>query len=220
MQTALTPQETAAFVQDGAVVRRAFVPGRLVDRVRSSVDGWYRTEMDPALISSYTQRTFAPDLGNDHDVLALFHESGVADLVTSLVPEIEPVVTAQIQIRVPESDTDITQPEKAMHVDGVSCPHLDPSELRTFTLLVGVVLSEIADSGGGALRYVPGGHVDMAEWFRTEWSIGMTDQVPPRIDAEQGTPLLGSPGDVLAQPPDESDGIEETTLPTSLLPRG
>jgi hypothetical protein len=197
MQTALTPQETAAFARDGAIVRRTFVPDRLVDRVRSSVDGWYRTEMDPALIDSYTQRTFAPDLGNDHDVLALFHESGVADLVTSLVPEIEPVVTAQIQIRVPESDAGITQPEKAMHVDGVACPHLDPSELRTFTLLVGVVLSEIADSDGGALRYVRGGHLDMAEWFRTEWSVGMTDQVPPRIDAEQGAPLLGSPGDVL-----------------------
>jgi ectoine hydroxylase-related dioxygenase (phytanoyl-CoA dioxygenase family) len=37
----------------------------------------------------------------------------------------------------------------------------------------------------------------MAEWFRTEWSLGMTDQVPPHIDAEQGTPFLGKPGDVL-----------------------
>jgi hypothetical protein len=214
MQTALTPQETAAFARDGAVIRRAFVADHLVNRVRSSIDDWYRTEMDPALINSYTQRTFAPNLGNDHDVLALFHESGVADLVTSLVPEIEPVATAQIQIRVPESDTGITQPEKAMHVDGVACPHLDPSELRTFTLLAGVVLSEIADSDGGALRYVRGGHLEMAEWFRTEWSIGLTDQVPPRIDAEQGTALLGSPGDVLLMHHLVPHAVGRNTSPT------
>lgn len=197
MPIALTPQEKAAFVRDGAVIRRALVSTNLVDRAQSMVDSWYRTEMNPALINSYTQRTFAPDLGYHRDVLALFHESGVADLVTSLVPDIEPVTTAQIQIRVPESSTNTAQPEKAMHVDGVACPHLDPSELRTFTLLVGVVLSDIADAGGGALRYIPGGHLDMAEWFRTEWSMGVTDQVPPHIDAAHGTALLGSPGDVL-----------------------
>ncbi|BCB74537.1 hypothetical protein Pflav_009470 [Phytohabitans flavus] len=161
------------------------------------VDAWYRAEMEPALIGSYTQRTFAPELADHHDLHALFHESGVANLVTSLVDDVQPVTTAQIQIRVPESDAGIVQPEKAMHVDGVACPHLDPDELRTFTLLVGVVLSDITEPHAGPLRNVPGGHLRMAEWFRTEWSLGLTDQVPPQIDAEHGTPLLGMPGDVL-----------------------
>ena len=65
------------------------------------------------------------------------------------------------------------------------------------SLLVGVVLSDISDPAGGALRDVPGGHLTMAEWFRTEWSLGITDQVPPQVDAMTGTPLLGKPGDVL-----------------------
>jgi ectoine hydroxylase-related dioxygenase (phytanoyl-CoA dioxygenase family) len=103
----------------------------------------------------------------------------------------------QIQIRVPEADLVTIQPEKAMHVDGVACPHLDPDELRTFSLLVGVALSDVGDPAGGALRYVPGGHLRMSEWFRSEWSLGITDQVPPQIDAEGGVPFLGVPGDVL-----------------------
>ena len=193
----LSPQEKTEFMRDGAIVRRGFVPAHLVDRARSIIDAWYRTEMEPGLIGSYTQRTFAPELGGHHDLLALFHESGVADLVTSLVDDVQPVSTVQIQIRVPGSNAGIVQPDKAMHVDGVACPHLDPDELRTFSLLVGVVLSEINDPRAGALRYVPGGHLRMAEWFRTEWSMGLTDQVPPPIDAEHGTPLLGVPGDVL-----------------------
>ena len=37
----------------------------------------------------------------------------------------------------------------------------------------------------------------MAEWFRSVWSLGLTDQVPPHVDAEEGVPFVGKPGDVL-----------------------
>lgn len=89
------------------------------------------------------------------------------------------------------------QPVKAMHVDGVSCPHLDPAELRTFSLLAGIPLSGVTSPDGGALHYLPGGHLRMSRWFASEWSLGITDQVPPAIDAETGTPFLGRTGDLL-----------------------
>ncbi len=195
--TSITRQEKAEFLRDGTIIRRGLVPPQLVSRARAMIDDWYQTGMEPERISAYTERTFAPELGSDRDVLALYHESGVGDLVAALIGETQPIAKAQIQIRVPESSAAGNQPAKAMHVDGVACPHLDPAELRTFTLLVGVVLSDVTDPIGGALRYVQGGHLRMADWFRTEWSAGLTDQVPPHIDAEQGTPLLGTPGDVL-----------------------
>jgi hypothetical protein len=197
MPAAVTAQERADFIRDGIIVRRGFVPSGLINQARSRIDDWYHTEMCPDLVDSYTQRTFAPDLSGHPDLLALFHDSGVSDLVTSLIPAVQPVSTTQIQIRVPDSETTTAQPPKAMHVDGVACPHLDPAELRTFTLLAGVVLSEVSDPQSGALRFVPGGHHHMAKWFQSEWSMGMTEQVPPHIDSERGTPLLGQPGDVL-----------------------
>lgn len=161
------------------------------------VTDWYRTDMDQSRLVDYTQRTFAPGLGSHPDLLALFTHSGVADIVRELVGDFTPITTTQIQLRVPEAWLHQMQPDKAMHVDGVACPHLEPAELRTFSLLVGVVLSDISNLAGGALRYIPGGHLHMAEWFRTEWSLGITDQVPPHIDAERGIPFLGKPGDVL-----------------------
>jgi hypothetical protein len=185
------------FTDDGLIIKRRFVPQHLVARATELINDWYRTELDSARLVDYTQRTFAPDLSSHPDILALFTESGAADLARELLGEFSPVTTTQIQIRVPDRHLDRPQPIKAMHVDGVACPHLDPAELRTFSLLVGVPLSDITDTAGGALRYVPGGHHRMAEWFRAEWSLGITDQVPPRIAAETGTPLLGGPGDVL-----------------------
>jgi ectoine hydroxylase-related dioxygenase (phytanoyl-CoA dioxygenase family) len=193
----LTPAQLAAFIRDGAVVLRDAVAPRLVARARSPIDEWYRTEMDTGLIETYTQRTFAPDHSDHPDLLALFHRSGIDNVVQSMIGQIAPVAAVQIQIRVPESQLPSAQPEKAMHVDGVACPHLDPNELRTFTLLVGVVLSDVNDATAGALRYVPGGHRQMAEWFRTEWALGISDQVPPHVDAARGTALTGKPGDVL-----------------------
>jgi hypothetical protein len=193
----LTMDELATFASDGMIVRRDFVPTFLVERATSLIDRWYRAEMDQSKLVDYTQRTFAPELTGDPQILALFDQSGASGLVAELIGDFNPVITSQVQIRVPESELEQAQPAKAMHVDGVACPHLDPAELRTFSLLVGVVLSDVSDPDGGALRYVRGGHLSMAEWFRTEWSIGLTDQVPPQLDVEQGIPFLGKPGDLL-----------------------
>jgi ectoine hydroxylase-related dioxygenase (phytanoyl-CoA dioxygenase family) len=193
----LTPNELGAFTRDGMIAKRAFVAAALVERAASLVNAWYRNDMDQGQLATYTQRTFAPDLSSHPDLLALFAKSAVSDLANELVGEFSPVTTVQIQIRIPQADLAQGQPAKEMHVDGVACPHLDPAELRTFSLLVGLVLSDISDPTAGALRYVPGGHLRMAEWFRSEWSLGLTDQVPPHIDAQEGTPFLGAPGDVL-----------------------
>jgi hypothetical protein len=193
----LHADEWAAFATNGIIIKRGFVSPDLVNRAVALITDWYCTEMNQALLANYTQRTFAPELGSHPDILALFAQSGVVGLVRDLVGDFAPITTTQIQIRVPQTALQQVQPDKAMHVDGVACPHLDPAELRTFSLLVGVVLSDISDPAGGALRYVPGGHVRMAQWFGTEWSLGITDQVPPHIDAEQGVAFLGKPGDVL-----------------------
>lgn len=100
----LTTEELAAFTTDGVLAKRGFVPTDLIQRATSLIADWYRNRMDPTEIISYTQRTFAPELGSHPDLLALFTSSGVLDVVTSLVGAFAPVTTAQIQIRVPESE--------------------------------------------------------------------------------------------------------------------
>ncbi|WP_335989978.1 phytanoyl-CoA dioxygenase family protein [Glycomyces sp. MUSA5-2] len=193
----LTPNEKSTFIREGMLIRRNAVAPELISRARELVDDWYHEAMDPALIDGYTQRTFAPEFKSHPDLLALFAQSPAAELAAELLGTFRPVATMQLQIRVPEGRLSTPQPEKSMHVDGVACPHLDPNELRTFSLLAGVVLSDITDPQGGALHYQPGGHQAMSEWFQSEWSQGLTKQVPPELDAQSGTPFLGRPGDLL-----------------------
>jgi hypothetical protein len=192
-----TDTEKAEFKRDGLIIRRGIVGPDLTAPATALIDEWYREQMNPDRIADHTQRTFAPHLGNHPALLNLLTASGAIQLATGLLGQISPVTTAQIQIRIPGRDLPGAQPAKAMHVDGVSCPHLDPDELRTFSLLVGIPLSDINDPRGGALHFQRGGHLSMSQWFATQWSLGITEQVPPDIDATTGTPFLGAAGDVL-----------------------
>ncbi|GGJ90509.1 hypothetical protein GCM10010123_20420 [Pilimelia anulata] len=194
----LTATQLDAFAQTGALTVRGAVPPSLTSPAIGLITDWYCNDLQPDQIAEYTHRTFAAHLGDHQALLALFHDSGAVDLATELLGDIAPVTTAQIQVRIPAAAAP-HQPVKAMHVDGVACPHLDPAELRTFSLLVGVLLSDITDPDGGAMHYQPSGHRLMAAWFRNEWNRGVTAQTPPHIDTQRGTPLLGHVGDLHLQ---------------------
>jgi Phytanoyl-CoA dioxygenase (PhyH) len=189
----LTSQDREQFRRDGILLKPGAVQPALVQRAYERIWAWYGRAYDPADIDAYTQTTFAPELGSHPDLLAAYTDSGLAAIAAALTgASLSDVRTVQIQIRLPEG---AAQPAKAMHVDGVSCPHLDPRELRTFTLLAGILLTKVPGTNHGALRYVPGGHHEMAAWFRTTWQRGIAAQTPPEIDQQSGTPVLGSPGD-------------------------
>ncbi|MFF0493930.1 phytanoyl-CoA dioxygenase family protein [Nocardia sp. NPDC004068] len=193
----LTAQEREQFIENGVLVKRSAIPAEVVRPAQSLIADWIARGDWHKQVKQYTQRTFAPELESHPRILELYSYPWVSEAVRALVAKPCAVEKAQIQIRLPDAWLSDQQPIKAMHVDGVACPHLDPRELRTFSLLVGVVLSDINDPNGGPLRYQTGGHLRMAEWFRDEWSLGITDQTPPDIGNTQGHPFFGAPGDVL-----------------------
>lgn len=188
--------ELERFVDDGVLIRHGLINGTLLTRAADLVDGWLREAYDAERLTAYTNRSFAPELEEHPDLLALYHDSGIAGLVGQLLhpASCAPVPRAQIQIRLPDG---AEQPVKAMHVDGVSCPHLEPSDLRTFTLIVGVVLSGSATADAGALHYLPGGHRRMARYFAEDWVLGQAAQTPRDVDVQDGIPLTAEPGDVI-----------------------
>ncbi|WP_145502622.1 phytanoyl-CoA dioxygenase family protein [Streptomyces sp. CFMR 7] len=188
--------EQSLFVDDGVLVRRGLVHGNLLSRARDLVGGWLNEAYDPARLTAYTERSFAPELEDHPDLLALYQHSGLVELAEDLLRPswIAPVTRTQIQIRLPHG---AEQPVKRMHVDGVSCPHLEPSDLRTFSFIIGVVLEGSATADAGALHYVPGGHHRMARYFAADWVLGQPAQTPDDIDAQDGTAFIAEPGDVI-----------------------
>ncbi|MGW4412393.1 phytanoyl-CoA dioxygenase family protein [Nonomuraea sp. NPDC004702] len=195
----LSTADQHTFIRDGLLIRRGLIPGHLLAAAQARIDDWYQHDLNTARIATYTQRTFAPELGNHPDLLGLYTGSDACHLAEALLApaRLAPVTSVQVQIRIPAAALTTTQPVKTMHVDGVACPHLDPRELRTFTLLVGALLSPIETADDGALHYLPGGHHRMARWFAGERADDTVEQVPADVEAEPGVALLGEVGDVI-----------------------
>jgi ectoine hydroxylase-related dioxygenase (phytanoyl-CoA dioxygenase family) len=191
--------EAERFAEEGVIIRCQLVQPELIAHAREAIEAWSRNSCNASQIETYTQKTFAPELGSDPALLNIYRQSGLERLAASLVmPDlVQPVTTAQVQIRIPEGQGGSQQPVKALHVDGVACPHLDACELRTFTLLAGVMITETASREAGALEYVPGAHLDMARWFREEWKPGAPEQVPSWLTGQPRAHFCGRPGDVI-----------------------
>jgi len=188
--------ERMDFIRNGAIVRR----GAVSPAVASDAFEYIRTvygngTADAEAISTYTNTTFVPALRSDAALLNLYDRSGLRELAESLLApaRAQLLSTLQVQIRLPFE----TQPPKALHIDGVACPHLPATELRTFTLLAGVLLTDLAMPDGGALHYATGGHVEMAKWFRAGWPPLANEQVPSHIAIRPTTPFVGRAGDVI-----------------------
>jgi hypothetical protein len=197
--TVPTEEDYRNFAHHGAIVKPGLLAPTAIDSARRHVERWLNEAFDPRQLGRYTQTTFAPELESHPDLLRLYTSSPARSLAEALIHPhtFRDVRKAQVQVRLPNRRTAAPQPTKAMHVDGVACPHLDPRELRTFTLLVGILLTPVPDTASGALRFVRGGHLLMAEWFRTTWRPGTPEQTPSDIADRDSEPFLGEPGDVI-----------------------
>ncbi|MGW0475886.1 hypothetical protein [Streptomyces coeruleorubidus] len=54
--------ERRRFVDDGVLIRRGLVHGAVLSKARALVGGWLAEAYDPARLTAYTERSFAPEL--------------------------------------------------------------------------------------------------------------------------------------------------------------
>lgn len=120
-----------------------------------------------------------PELMAHRSIVALFRDSGAADVVAELVggPGLHPVHAGQIALRFPgamcvDEGGHVATPgwDLAWHIDGMpgALPHMKPGRLDTFTALVGVCLQDVTrDLQGNFIAY-PGSHWLIQEHFRRQ----------------------------------------------------
>ncbi|RDI73534.1 Phytanoyl-CoA dioxygenase (PhyH) [Gaiella occulta] len=196
-----TAEQKAAFARTGAVAVRKAVPRAQIDRIHRDLLEWLvQAPDDPDAIAAYTRRTFAEDMSERPEILALFYDSPLVDLASSLVEplELENVERAQVQVRLPERAGGAAQPEKPVHVDGLWCGHLPSGTLNSFSMLVGIAASQVATSSG-PLRFIPGGHLLVADWIRTHGDAPPGDgyEAPEPIRTKLSQNFVAEPGDAI-----------------------
>jgi Phytanoyl-CoA dioxygenase (PhyH) len=164
----LTDDQRETFAREGFVVIPDVVDRAHIDAALHLINYWLDDRYDSAKRWTYFAQSYAPEFQKDPAIMGLFGESGVAELAAELVgrPILAPE-QGQIALRYPIAPGGAPL-VLGPHVDGVATKLNrvpDDGKIHGFTLLAGVMLSDVPAAGNGNFTLWPGSHLSLARWF-------------------------------------------------------
>ncbi|HEY2941933.1 MAG TPA: phytanoyl-CoA dioxygenase family protein [Vicinamibacteria bacterium] len=193
----LSAEQKESLLEDGYVRVPAVVPAPPLAAALKAINHSLGQGLPPAEMPVFRSRSFCPELQRAAVILDLLRATPAWVLAESLLGEggVEPVRSGQIALAFPQ-----TEPAAAPypHLDGLHTPTngVPAGEVRSFTLLVGVILSEVTDPGAGNLTVWPGSHRLYESYFREHGPRSLLDGMPP-VALPDPVEVTGSVGDVV-----------------------
>lgn len=182
----LSRQQVLAFARDGYLVIPDLVAAALVAAARGEIDAQLDGE-------NAAPPGHLPPMEANRTIHALIQRTGIVDLAEGLIGHdaVEVSPDAQVALNFPGHN----------HIPGGG--HLDgwnPPQTRwTFTMLVGILLSDQESPNMGNLWLWPGTHITHGAFFREHGADSMLT-IPhnsPPIQLPEATQFLGRAGDVI-----------------------
>src|SRR3989338_9883755 len=150
------------FFEQGYVVQKKVIPQELVDAAILAINAKLGEGMAKADMEKAKKSTFFPELSTSQVILVLFYRSRLVTLVENLIGRrCPPVFFGQIALRFPgtlcarrgRSFVPLPFVRDAWHIDGFSADGniIPAGEIRPFSLLIGVYLSDASTDDAGNL---------------------------------------------------------------------
>ena len=166
----LTDQQRADFVNDGFLHLGGVVPERLVGRARRAINHSIGSGIDRNDLTRLNAQSYCTELRSDPRLLRLATTPEVWSYVRALLGDrrvLKPQA-CQIALRFPRPEG---TPRRLIgpHLDGYHTPDNGvPKDgvVRSFTLLLGVMLSDVRKPFSGNFTVWPGTHRRMERYFR------------------------------------------------------
>ena len=193
----LTADQQESLLGDGYVGVPGVVPAARVTAALRAINHSLGQGLPPAQLPVFRSRSFCPELQRDAVILDLLHATPAWSLAESLLGEgcIEAVRSGQIALAFPQAEA---PGPPHPHLDGLHTPTngVPAGEVRSFTLLVGVVLSDVTAPGAGNLTVWPGSHRVYESYFRDVGAKALVRGMPP-VALPEPRELTGRAGDVV-----------------------
>jgi hypothetical protein len=191
----LTEGQGAELVRDGYVVVPGLVPLPRIASALKAINHSIGRGLPPDQVAVYRSRSFCPELQRERVILDLFHETPARVLAGALLGRIEDVRSGQIALAFPQMQAPAPP---YPHLDGLHTPTngVPAGEVRSFTLLVGVVLSDVRAAGAGNLTVWPGSHRLYEAHFRERGPKSLLEGMPP-VTLPDPVEVTARPGDVI-----------------------
>jgi Phytanoyl-CoA dioxygenase (PhyH) len=175
-----TAAQRQALLEDGYATIPDVVPAARRDAALRAINRSLGQGLPPSELPVFRSRSFCPELQREPVILDLLRATPAWSLAESLLGAgaVETVRSGQIALAFPQADP-----------AGPPCPHLDglhtptngvpAGEVRSFTLLAGIVLSDVAAAGAGNLTVWPGSHLLYETYFREQEPRSLLQGMPP-----------------------------------------
>ncbi len=193
----LNAEQREALLRDGYATVAGVVPAAPLAAALRAINHSLGQGLPPADLPVFRSRSFCPELQRAPVILDLLRATPAWLLAESLLGEgrVEAVRSGQIALAFPQ-----TEPPEAPypHLDGLHTPTngVPAGEVRSFTLLVGVILSDVTGPGAGNLTVWPGSHRRYESYFRDNGPKSLLGGMPP-IALPDPVEVTGSVGDVV-----------------------
>ncbi len=190
--------ERQAFYRDGFLQVPGVVPRVMADAALKAINHSIGQGMPAEEMPKIRAQSFCRELQGDPVIADLFNRTPAFALAESLIGEghIEPVYGAQIALRFPVKADPPTPP--IPHLDGMYTPTNGVPEgtIQNFTMLVGVLLSDLRETYSGNFTVWPGTHHQYEQHFRERTPQSLLNGMPP-ISLPEPKQIIGNAGDIV-----------------------
>ena len=193
----LTTRQREALLGDGYVVVPELVPAARRDAALRAINRSLGQGLPPADLPVFRSRSFCPELQREGVILDLLRATPAWSLAESLLGEgrVETVRSGQIALAFPQAEPPAPP---YPHLDGLHTPTngVPAGEVRSFTLLAGIVLSDVTQPGAGNLTVWPRSHRLYEAYFREQGPKSLLGGMPP-VALPAPVEVTGRAGDLV-----------------------
>jgi len=186
------------FYDNGFVQVRGVVPRVMVDATLRAINHSVGQGMSADDMVTMRSQTYCRELTGTPVITNLFNATPAKALAESMigVGNLKPVGGGQIALRFPGLQD--PPPEPRGHLDGMHTPTngVPKGTIGNFTMLVGVLLSDLTQDYAGNFTVWPGTHHAYERYFRDHGPESLLDGMPP-VDLPQPQQIIGQAGDVV-----------------------
>ncbi len=194
----ISEEKKRHFIEHGYVILENAIPRERIEAVRRVINYKLGQGFDPEQREIFAAQSYFPELREDELIKGLVTDTGVYRMAEEITSpgSLRPVQRGQLAIRFPKLDDKVKQP--GGHIDGTPSPTngVPPGTIYSFTLLVGVALSDVQRDWAGNFSVWPGSHHLLEKWFQEHDLQEMVDGAP-KLDYGEPVQLHWRAGDVV-----------------------
>lgn len=185
-------------LEKGYVKVPGVVPRVMVDAALRAINHSVGQGMNVEDMTRFRSRSYCPELQSNPVIVDLVNKTPAFELAESVIGQgmLKPVGGGQIALRFPGMQDPPGRP--GGHLDGMYSPHngVPKGTIQNFTMLLGVMLSDLPNPYSGNLSVWPGTHHIYEKYFQEHGPEALLNGMPP-VDLPEPEQMLGNAGDVI-----------------------